>query len=224
MNGGYKVNNFLKQRGSTCGFYALVNAIIHYEKIENIENEEEIHKMILNLIKKHANLEDKAHFYTFIGEFFDTRLFSNFINKIEPFSFLEKNYHIESQIVDFNKNLQDGIYLIPIYGKRVPAFSLNVVSHWICVFVESGKFKIINSTSKKVKYVCPRKIQEQYNALKNRTFSWKCYKNKYRGNTPTHKWSKERIALKNKCINEKIIPLKIKYEVVGIIRLNISVY
>ncbi|MEN0645549.1 hypothetical protein MKY91_20500 [Alkalicoccobacillus gibsonii] len=182
-------NIVVKQRGTTCGIYALLNGIKEMYSLSNF-NSRKMHQFAEILLKRNTieiekPLEDGQ---TYIGEFFCIDQYIAFINLnkalIEEFVFkvLEKEISINVTKVPFSRiaDEKDALFIASVLNTKLKNDG-NVISHWISFKLQTNsenKFKVLNSNFRISKSKRLDELRQLHYNLADTSFYWNRFKRK----------------------------------------------
>jgi len=227
----------VKQKGPTCGMYALLNGIFMLHNIKGFRTTK-THKIVLRLLKENQldNNHDKdndAKGRTFVGEFFDIEEYCSFItnnkelitNEISNYFGEDIRFEVQKVLFSRIKNETNALFIVPILDNEIKSNG-QVISHWISLKLnkKNGKYKVANSRSRVMKSLALSKIQEKHFNLEDGSFYWNRYKRKkyMPAFNSIEKYVRNRLKKKYDFIEKRILKNKINYttgEVIMIRRL-----
>ncbi len=177
----------VKQKGPTCGMYALLNGIFMFHNIKGFRTTK-THKIVLRLLKENQlDKDNDAEGRTFVGEFFDIDEYLLFITRNKELitneisNYFGEDIRFEVYKVPFSqiRNETNALFIVPILDNKIKSNG-QVISHWISLKFnkKNGKYKVVNSRSRVMKSLALYKIQEKHFNLEDGSFYWNRYKRK----------------------------------------------
>lgn len=177
----------VKQKGPTCGMYALLNGIFMFYSIKGFRANK-THKIVLKLLKgNQLDKESNAEGRTLVGEFFNIDQYLLFITRNkrliinEISNYFGEDIQFEVYKVPFSQ-IQcetNALFIVPILDNKVKSNG-QVISHWVSLKFnkKNNKYKVMNSRSRVMKSFTLDKIQEKHFNLEDGSFYWNRYERK----------------------------------------------
>ena len=222
----------VKQKGPTCGIYALLNGIKDLYNLKEFKGKQ-MHEVALKLLKENKLSDEKCSIEgnTFVGEFFVVDEYMRFINnnaillskEIVNNSSLMKFNASKVSFVDIGKD-EDTFFIVPIIDRK-NSDEEQTISHWVNIFPNKWGYKVINSNCI-IKKICGiKKIQRENKKLEGCSFYWESYKRSRKFTlNPTGKKIEEHIECqlkkKHTFLERRILRKKIDYTVGEIIMIK----
>ncbi|MFS0785311.1 hypothetical protein ABC345_02885 [Shouchella sp. 1P09AA] len=182
----------VKQRGPTCGIYALLNGLKEYYSIENFTNSK-IHKLSYQLLSENQYEfnESTTSGLTYIGEFFYLDKYMAFINEnkkiISNFLYKECNLNVNFEVtkITFADILKTDsalfiVSILPLEEEEEKMKNDNYISHWVSFISTHNKaeFRILDSRKGVSSLIDFQMLKEAHCKLKNNWFYWDKFERK----------------------------------------------
>ncbi|MGN7312676.1 hypothetical protein ACTHQ4_16420 [Alkalicoccobacillus gibsonii] len=220
----------VKQRGTTCGIYALLNGIKEMYSLSNF-NSRKMHRLVMILLKRNRieiekPLEDGQ---TYIGEFFCLDQYIAFINNnknlIEEFILkeLKREISVEVAKVPFSRITQekDALFIASVLDAKINKDG-NVISHWISFKLNKNsknKYKVLNSRTRISKGKRLEYIRLKHYKLADTSFYWNRFERKKKASN-TDRYISQRLKYKYLFIEKGLLTNRINHQVGEVVMLK----
>ncbi|GAF23145.1 hypothetical protein JCM19047_2939 [Bacillus sp. JCM 19047] len=179
----------VKQRGPTCGIYALLNGLKEYYSIKGFTNCK-IHRLSYQLLLENQIVfeESSTSGFTYIGEFFCLDKYIAFINEnkniIAKFLYKECNISVNFEVskIPFSNIIKEdsALFMVSILPLKERIKNDNYISHWVSFESAQNKkeFKVFDSRKGDNNLMPYQELHEAHYLLEDRSFYWDRYERK----------------------------------------------